>query len=116
MIRQAAMVLFAAAMLAPAAGAGRYSIAAPPPSVASASQAPAACHQYCGVEQSPRAARTPARPVIVRDLVSDSGGEFHWLDAAAGFGLAAISAAAVLLVVSVVGGRRTRVRPANSAS
>jgi hypothetical protein len=54
--------------------------------------------------------------VIVRDLVSNSGGGFHWLDAAVGFGFAAISAAAVLLVVSVVGGRRTRVRPASSAS
>jgi hypothetical protein len=116
MIRQAIVVLFAAALLAPAAGAGRYSIAAPPQNVASASQAPATCHQYCGVEQSARTPRIPARPVIVRDLVSDSSGGFHWLDAAAGFGLAAISAAAVLLVVSVVGGRRTRVRPANSAS
>jgi hypothetical protein len=112
MIRQATVVLFAAALLAPAAGAGRYSIAAPPPNVASASRAPAACHQYC----SAQTARTPARPVIVRDLVSDSGGGFHWLDAAVGFGFAAISAAAVLLAVSVVGGRRTRVRPANSAS
>jgi hypothetical protein len=116
MIRQATVVLFAAAILAPAAGAGRYSIAAPPPSVASASQAPATCHQYCGVAQSARTARTPARPVIVRDLVSSPSGRFHWLDAAVGFGFAAVSAAALLLVVSVVGGRRTRVRPANSAS
>jgi hypothetical protein len=116
MIRQATVVLFAAAILAPAAGAGRYSIAAPPPSVASASQAPAPCHQYCGVAQYARTARPPARPVIVRDLVSSSSGGFHWLDAAVGFGFAAVSAAAVLLGVSVVGGRRTRVRPANSAS
>jgi hypothetical protein len=116
MIRQATVVLFAAAMLAPAASAGRYSIAAPPPSVASASQAAATCHQYCGLAHHAPTARTPASPVIVRDLVSNSGGGCHWLDAAVGFGFAAIAAAAVLLVVSIVGGRRTRVRPASSAS
>jgi len=114
MIRQATMVLFAAAILAPAAGAGRYSIAAPPPSVASASLAPTTCHQYCGARHHAQTART--RSVIVHDLVSASNGGFHWLDAAIGFGFAAISVAAVLLVISVVGGRRTRVRPANSAS
>jgi hypothetical protein len=54
--------------------------------------------------------------VIVRDLVSSPSDRFHWLDAAVGFGFAAVSAAALLLVVSVVGGRRTRVRPANNAS
>jgi hypothetical protein len=111
MIRQATVVLFAAAMLAPAAGAGRYNPAAPPPIVASTSQAPETCHQYCGFEHYARTHRTTARPVIVRDLVSGSGGGFHWLDAAVGFGFAAISAAAVLLVVSVVSGRRTRAPP-----
>jgi hypothetical protein len=88
MLRQAAVVLLAASILAPAATADGYSAA------------PTATTQ------------TPARHVVVRtELVPASSEGFHWLDAAAGFGLAIGLAAVVLLVV---GDHRTR--PAKSAS
>jgi hypothetical protein len=72
-IRQATLVLVAAAALAPAAAAvGRQS-------------------------DTPKA---PSQRVVVRtELVPASDG-FDWLDAAAGFGLAIAAVAAVLLVAS----------------
>jgi hypothetical protein len=56
------------------------------------------------------AAHGRAHHAVVRtELVHGSGGGFDWLDAAAGFGLAIISAAAVLLVVEVVRGHRASI-------
>jgi ABC-type tungstate transport system substrate-binding protein len=57
------------------------------------------------------------RHVIVRtELVHGSDGGFDWLDAAAGFGFAVVSAGVVLLVGGAVRGRRSRSRSAKSAS
>jgi len=71
-LRQATLVLVAAAALAPVAAAGRYS---PTP-------------------------QTPPQRVVVRtELVPASGG-FDWLDAAVGFGLAIALGALVLLLVA----------------
>jgi len=71
-LRQATLVLVAAAALAPVAAAGRYS----------------------------HTPQTPPQRVVVRtELVPASDG-FDWLDAAAGFGLAIASGAVVLLLVA----------------
>ena len=72
MLRQAVLVLVAAALLAPAAAAGRT------------------CH-------TPSA--PPQRVVVRTELVRASDG-FDWLDAGAGFGLAMASGAVVLLLVA----------------
>jgi hypothetical protein len=87
MLRQAALVLLMAAVLAPAGTAARYSHAAAP--------------------STPR----PAERVVVRtQLVPASSDGFHWLDAAAGFGAALVSVSAGLLVIGVAS-RRSRGRP-----
>ncbi len=83
-LRQATIVLLAAASLVATAGADPY--------------------------DSALAASGPARHVIVRTELVPSDG-FHWLDAAAGFGVAVV----VLLVVGVVAGRRVHARPGSSA-
>jgi hypothetical protein len=71
-LRQATLVLVAAAALAPVAAAGRYS----------------------------HTPQTPPQRVVVRtELVPASDG-FDWLDAAAGFGLAIALVAVVLLLVA----------------
>jgi hypothetical protein len=71
MLRHAALVLVAAAALAPLAAAGRPG----------------------------HTPQKPPQHVVVRtELVSESDG-FDWLDAAAGFGLAIVSVLAVLLAV-----------------
>jgi len=71
-LRQATLVLVAAAALAPVAAAGRYS----------------------------HTPQTPPQRVVVRtELVPASDG-FDWLDASAGFGLAIASGAVVLLLVA----------------
>lgn len=72
MLRQATLVLVAAAALAPVAAAGRYSF----------------------TPQTP-----PQRVVVRTELVPASRG-FDWLDAAAGFGLAIALGALVLLLVA----------------
>jgi hypothetical protein len=65
MLRQAALVLLATAVLPPAGTAGRYSPTAAP------------------------SLRAPAQRVVVRtELVPASSDGFDWLDAAAGFGMA----------------------------
>jgi hypothetical protein len=88
MLRRAALVLLATAVLAPAGTAGRFSHAA--------------------ASTTPR----PAQRVVVRtELVPASSDGFDWLDAAAGFGLAIVSVAVVLLVVA---GHRPRFRSASS--
>ena len=84
-LRHATIVLLAAASLVAAAGADPY--------------------------DSALAASGPARHVIVRTELVPSDGGFHWLDAAAGFGVAVV----VLLVVGVVAGRRVHARPGSSA-
>jgi hypothetical protein len=82
MLRQAALVLLATAVLSPAGTAGRYSPTAAP------------------------SLRAPAQRVVVRtELVPASSDGFDWLDAAAGFGVAIVAVAVVLLAV---GGNRQR--------
>jgi hypothetical protein len=71
MLRHAALVLVAAAALAPLAAAGRPG-------------------------RTPQ--KPPQHAVVRTELVSESDG-FDWLDAAAGFGLAIVSVVAVLLAV-----------------
>jgi hypothetical protein len=56
----------------------------------------------------------PRHEVVRTELVHGSGGGFDWLDAAAGFGFAVVSAVVVLLVIGVVRGRRSRARAARS--
>ena len=61
------------------------------------------------------AAQGPAQHTVVRTkLVQGSGGGFDWLDAAAGFGVAIVSAAAVLLVLELVRGHRKSIGTASS--
>jgi hypothetical protein len=82
-LHRATLVLVAAAVLAPVAGAGGYAPCTP---------------------------RHPLPRVVVRtELVPGSSDGFDWLDAAAGFGLAMASVAVVLLAVA---GHRSRVRSA----
>jgi hypothetical protein len=69
-LRQAALVLVAAAALAPVAAAGRYG-------------------------HTPQA---PPQRVVVRTELVPAGDGFDWLDAAAGFGVAVALVAVVLLV------------------
>jgi hypothetical protein len=69
-LRQAALVLVAAAALAPVAAAGRYG-------------------------HTPKA---PPQRVVVRTELVPAGDGFDWLDAAVGFGLAVALVAVVLLV------------------
>ena len=108
-VRLAAVSILAAAILAPAAGAGRYSIAAPP---SHQGKPVATCHQYCN-GALPSGGTLPAtRHALVRtELVPASNG-FDWSDAAIGF---AIGIGAMVLVLAVGTGSR-RLRPANSAS
>ncbi|MGE5434906.1 MAG: hypothetical protein ACM3S3_09005 [Candidatus Doudnabacteria bacterium] len=89
MLRQAALVLLMAAVLAPAGRAARNSHVA-----------------------VPSAPRPPAQRVVVRtELVPASSDGFDWLDAAAGFGLAIVSGGVALLVVA---GHRPRFRYAKN--
>ncbi len=109
--RLATVSVLAAAILAPAAEAGRYSIAAPLPHK---SHSVATCHQYCS-GAVPSGGTLPAtRHSIVRtELVSTSGG-FNWADGAVGF---AVGIGAMVVVFTVgTGRRRMRLRPANTAS
>jgi hypothetical protein len=84
MLRQAALVLLMAAVLAQAGTAARYSHAA-----------------------APRTPRPTERVIVRTQLVPASSDGFDWLDAAAGFGLAIVSGGVVLLVVA---SRRPRFR------
>jgi hypothetical protein len=109
--RLATVSVLAAAILAPAAGAGRYSIAAPPQEQ---SRAIATCHQYCnGAVPSGGTLPTTSHSLVRTELVSASGG-FHWADAAVGF---AIGIGGMVVVLTIgTGRRRMRLRPANTAS
>jgi hypothetical protein len=71
-LRQATLVLVAAAALAPVAAAGRYS----------------------------HTPQTPPQRVVVRTKLVPASDRFDWLDAAAGFGLAMASVAVVLLLMA----------------
>jgi hypothetical protein len=105
-LRLATVSVLAAAILAPAASAGRYSITAPPQQK---SQPVTTCHQYCRGALPSRTLPAASRRSLVRtELVSISGG-FHWADAAIGFAIG-IGGALVILVIQT--GRRTRVRHA----
>jgi hypothetical protein len=89
MLRQAALVLLLAAVLAQAGTAAR-----------------------CNHVAAPSSPRPPAQRVVVRtELVPASSDGFDWLDAAAGFGLAIVSGGVVLLVVA---GHRPRFRYAKN--
>lgn len=103
-IRLATVSVLAAAILAPAASAGRYSIATPPQQK---SQPVATCHQYCsGALPSGGTLPATSRSLVRTELVSTSGG-FHWVDAAIGFAIG-IGGAVVIVVIQT--GRRPRVR------
>jgi len=107
--RLAAVSVLAAAILAPAAGAGRYSIAAPP---SQRSGPVATCHQYCsGALPSGGTLPATSHALVRTELVPASAG-FDWTDAAIGF---AIGIGAMVLVLAVGTGSR-RLRPANTAS
>jgi len=107
--RLAAVSILVAAILAPTAGAGRYSIAAPP---AQMNEPVATCHQYCsGVLPSGGTLPATSHALVRTELVPASAG-FDWSDAAIGF---AIGIGAMVLVVAVGTGSR-RLRPANTAS
>jgi hypothetical protein len=107
--RLAAMTILAAAILAPAAGAGRYSISAPPPQ---RNELVATCHQYCsGALPSGGTLPATSHALVRTELVTASSG-FDWTDAAIGF---AIGIGAMVLVLAVGTGSR-RLRPANTPS
>jgi hypothetical protein len=113
MLRHTILVLLGAAILVPAANA-RYNPPAPSPTAAVA-RAATTCHQYCGTSR--RDARPPAGPAVVRtELVRSPNDGFDWLDAAVGFGFALVISAAGALLIRIVGGNRTGLRPASSAS
>jgi hypothetical protein len=114
-VRLAPVLVLATAVLAPTAGAGRYSLAAPPQAAATQMTRPAAtCHQYCSAAVQTRGSQAPAtRSFVRRELVPGSAG-FRWADAAIGF---AVACGGILLVFLIVGaGRRTRIRHVGSAS
>ncbi|HEY7017047.1 MAG TPA: hypothetical protein VH297_01145 [Gaiellaceae bacterium] len=50
--------------------------------------------------------------VVRTKLVTDAGGGFHWLDAAAGFGVAIVCVAALVLALGLAGIRSSHVRGA----
>lgn len=109
--RLATVSVLAALILAPAAGAGRYSIAAPLPHK---SYSVATCHQYCnGAVPSGGTLPATSHSVVRTELVSTSTG-FNWVDATAGF-VIGIGAMVVVLAVGT-GRRRLHLRPAKTAS
>jgi hypothetical protein len=118
--RLATMVMLAAAVLAPAAGAGRYGPGTTSGATLTRQASPpaATCHQYCGVAVAPgRGAHAPAsRAVVQTELVPSADAGFQWADAAVGFGFAVACGAMLLILVAVRAGRRTRVRAAGGAS
>jgi hypothetical protein len=113
----AASLVLAAAIVVPTAGANRYGPGRTPQHAPATHQTrPAAtCHQYCGTGPAGRASQPRAGRAIVRtELVPSSDAGFHWADAAVGF---AVAWAGILLVLlTLLGARRTRIRPAGGAS
>ena len=112
----AASLALAAAIVVPTAGANRYGPGRGPQHAPATHQLRPAttCHQYCGTA-AVRASRPRAGRAIVRtELVPSSDAGFHWADAAVGF---AVAWAGILLVLlTLLGARRTRIRPAGGAS
>ena len=98
--RLAAVFVLAAALLAPAAGAGQ-----------GRDGAATSCHQYCSSAGSPGRAPATTRAVVRTELAPTSAG-FEWGDAAIGF---ATGIGAMLLVV-VLGTGSRRLRTAHTAS
>jgi hypothetical protein len=113
-VRFATVSVLAASFLAPTAGAGRYSLAAPS-RTAAAQQPVATCHQYCAGVPT-RGSQAPETRSLVRTELVSSPDVFDWADAALGFGLAVGLGAIGLALLSVFPGRDTRVRHAGSAS
>ena len=115
--RIAAVLLLAAAIVAPTAAANRYGPLRTPESAPARQEARSVstCHQYCGPAVRRQGSRAPAGPAIVKtELVERSDAGFHWTDAAVGF---AVACGGLLLVsLTVLAGRRVRVRAAKSAS
>ena len=115
--RPATVLLLAAAILAPTAGAGRYGPGRTPgvALIRQESRPATTCHQYCGAGVPGRSSRAPAGRAVVRtELVPSSDAGFHWADAALGF---AVACGGILLVfLAVAAGRRTRFRPAGGES
>ena len=98
-VRLAAVSVLAAAILAPAASAGRGG-----PAVSTS------CHQYCAALPTGRAPAT-TRALVRTELASTSAG-FAWGDAAIGF---AAGIGAIALVFALGTGSR-RLRAAHTAS
>lgn len=111
----ATVSLLAAAILVPAAGAGRWGPAGPPHEAMTQQRSYGPCHQYCGTVTPIREQKkAPAARSLVRtELVSSSDG-FRWADA--GIGFAAACAGMLLVFLALGAARRTRVRHASSAS
>jgi hypothetical protein len=112
----AACLVLAAATVVPTAGANRYGPGRSPQHAPATHQARPAttCHQYCGTAAG-RASRPRAGRAIVRtELVPRSDAGFHWADAAVGFAVAC--AGILLILLTLLGARRTRIRPAGGAS
>jgi hypothetical protein len=116
-IRFATVSVLAASIIAPAAGAGRYSLAAPSRAkVAQQQSRPVAtCHQYCGALPTSGSKAPVGRSLVRTELVASSDG-FDWADAAVGFGLANACGAAGLIVLSLFPSRRAHVRHVGNAS
>jgi hypothetical protein len=113
----AASLVLAAAIVAPTAGANRYGPGRSPQHAPATQQArpTGTCHQYCGTGASGRASRPRAGRAIVRtELVPSSDAGFHWADAAVGFAVAC--AGILLILLTLLGARHTRFRPAGGAS
>ena len=106
-----------ALLVVPTASAARFGpVRSPQPAPAQHASRPAGtCHQYCGTGAAGRASRPAAGRAIVRtELVPSSDAGFHWADAAVGFAVAC--AGILLILLTLLGARRTRIRPAGGAS
>jgi hypothetical protein len=110
----ATVSLLAAAILVPAAAAGRWGPAGPPHHATAQRQSNGPCHQYCSTIQRIQGQKAPAAHSLVRTELVSSSDSFRWADAGIGF---AVACAGMLLIFLTLGAaRRTRVRHASSAS
>src|SRR5436189_5079142 len=89
-IRAGTLLLLTAVFAAPTATAGRYG---PDTSAARDARRPntlsaGTCHQYCDVVSVSKRAVKAATPLSVPTEIVSRDGNFHWLDATLGFGVA----------------------------
>jgi hypothetical protein len=90
LVRAGILLLFTAALAAPTATAGGYG---PDTSAARDARPPSTlpagtCHQYCDVVSMSKRTVKAATPLTVPTKIVSRDGNFHWLDAALGFGFA----------------------------